>query len=100
MLASWFLARLILDPEHEVDTFLRNAFSCANYTALCSRRCQLRAIDLFELFLQSLFLEDFIIIDLAFLRASQRLRLPNKSKTGIHMWDFGENRRTSISFLR
>jgi hypothetical protein len=37
LLARWFLAWLILDPEDEGDTFLRNAGSYTDYTVAVSQ---------------------------------------------------------------
>jgi hypothetical protein len=37
-LASWFLARMIFDPEDGGDTFLRNVCSHTDYTAVYLKR--------------------------------------------------------------
>jgi hypothetical protein len=41
LLARWFLARLILDPEDGDDTFLRNVGSYTDYMKLYCKRRQL-----------------------------------------------------------
>jgi hypothetical protein len=41
MLALWFLARLIFEPENGGDTFLENVSSCTDYTASYPRRWHL-----------------------------------------------------------
>jgi hypothetical protein len=41
LVARWFLAGLIFNPEDGGDTFLQNVRSYTEYAALCPRRYQL-----------------------------------------------------------